>query len=114
MYTRSAMLIGFVMAFVLSASPAFAAETDSAGSLEEGQVATGFRWCKVQQVYRPLGSSRTYAYLESCSPSNLSGWIWCNDNECEKIMIAAAASYHWFGVNFHTTSSFNYVKLWRF
>jgi hypothetical protein len=38
----------------------------------------------------------------------------CNDNECEQILISAAASGNWFGINFTTTAgAFNYVRLWK-
>ncbi len=74
-------------------------------------ITSGFKWARVQQTYRYLGSSVTWAYLES--PVN--DWIQCNDNECEQILIAAAASGHWLGVNFTGTSStsFDHVRLWK-
>jgi hypothetical protein len=73
------------------------------------QVAPGFYWVKVQQVYRALGDNKTWVYIPSGAPA---GWWWCNDNECEKVLIAAAASAHWLGINFNTTNTFDHVRLW--
>lgn len=71
------------------------------------QVVKG--WYKVEQVYRDLGSSITWAYLEGPK-----AWISCNDNECEQILIAAAESYHWLYVNMTSASAFDAVRLWKY
>lgn len=64
-------------------------------------------WYKVQQTYRFIGSTVTWAYLEN------NGWIYCNDDECERILIAAAESYHWLYVNMTSSSTFNAVTLYK-
>lgn len=71
------------------------------------QLATG--WYKVQQTHRALGDSVTWAYLEGANT-----WIWCNDNECEQILVAAAESYHWLYVNMTSASAFDAVRLWKY
>lgn len=71
------------------------------------QLSTG--WYRVQQTYRFLGDSTTWAYLESANT-----WIACNDNECEQILIAAAESYHWLYVNMTSASTFNAVRLYKY
>lgn len=81
------------------------------------QVTVGFYWCKLQQSYRYLGDNKTWGYFEACQPSSGSPngqWWWCNDNECEQTFIAAAASAHFIGVNFNSTSTFSYVRLYKY
>lgn len=70
------------------------------------QLTTG--WYKVQQIYRFLGDSTTWAYLEGANQ-----WIWCNDNECEQTLIAAAESYHWLYLSMTSASTFNAVRLYK-
>lgn len=86
------------------------------GGLDGVQVATGLHWCKAQQSYRAIGDNKVWVYLESCQPASggLGGWWWCNDNECEKTFIAAAASAHYVGLEFPNTTSFNVVRLYKY
>jgi hypothetical protein len=94
---------------------AAAPELLSGGAASDGQVVPGFYWCHVQQTYRALGDNKTWAYLERCDGSTSpNGWWWCNDNECEKTFIAAAASAHYIGINFNGTNTFNVVRLYKF
>lgn len=71
------------------------------------QLTTG--WYRVQQTYRFLGDSSTWAYLEGANT-----WILCNDNECEQMLIAAAESSHWLYVNMTSASTFNAVRLYKY
>ncbi|HMT93421.1 hypothetical protein [uncultured Thiothrix sp.] len=71
------------------------------------QLTTG--WYRVQQTYRFLGDSSTWAYLEGPN-----AWILCNDNECEQMLIAAAESSHWLYVNMTSASTFNAVRLYKY
>jgi hypothetical protein len=76
------------------------------------QVTPGSYWCRGQQAFRVIGDNKTWLYLESCqTPGAAPTWIWCNDNECEKTLIAAAASGHWIGINFNTATTFSQVRL---
>lgn len=70
------------------------------------QLSTG--WYKVQQSYHFLGDTGTWAYLEG--PNS---WIYCSDDTCEHMLMAAAGSYHWLYVNMTSASSFNAVRLWK-
>ncbi len=87
----------------------------SSGVAATGQVTPGFYWCKGQQTYRVIGDNKTWLYLESCLSAGLAPiWVWCDDNECEKTFIAAAASTHYIGLNFNTATTFNIVRLFKF
>jgi hypothetical protein len=87
----------------------------SGGAASAGQVVPGFYWCHVQQTYRVIGDNKTWALIERCNGSTSpNGWWWCNDDECEKTFIAAAASAHFIGINFNGTSTFSSVRLYKF
>jgi hypothetical protein len=96
-----------------------AAESESAalsgGAASVGQVTPGFYWCHVQQSYRAIGDNKTSALIERCDGSTSpNGWWWCNDNECEKTFISAAASGNYIGINFNSSSTFSSVRLYKF
>lgn len=102
---------------IVSGAEAEAVAANSAlGGAVGPAVTVGLAWCRVQQSYRALGDTRTWAYLESCTTGGVAPlWVWCNDNECEQILIDAAASAHYLGVNFTTTAGvFNYVILYKY
>ncbi|TXH67829.1 MAG: hypothetical protein E6Q83_16200 [Thiothrix sp.] len=80
----------------------FAVSTRADGT----QLVSG--WYKVLQTYRLIGATVTWAYLEN------NGWIYCNDDECERILIAAAESYHRLYVNMTSSSTFNSVTLYKY
>jgi hypothetical protein len=87
----------------------------SGGAASVGQVTPGFYWCHVQQTYRAIGDNKTWAYIERCDGSTSpNGWWWCNDNECEKTFISAAASAHYIGISFNTSNTFNVVRLYKY
>ena len=71
-------------------------------------VAVGFHWDHCSQTYRALGSSRTWCYAE-----RLKTWVWTTDDQAEEMLIACAASYHWCGFNFTTTTSWNNMRIWK-
>jgi hypothetical protein len=106
-------LAGMLALPAVDAAEEGAPAAESFGGLANNvQVATGFYWCHTQQTYRALGDYRTWTYLEGCG---IPGWAWVNDNEAEKIFIAAAASAHWIGFNVTSTSgAFDHVRLWKY
>lgn len=115
-----AMTLGLASALVLPAAAsaeeaAASSAISTASGLASGQVTAGFYWCKGSQAHRDLGSTITWLYLESCQSAGAAPvWIACNDNECEKLLIAAAASAHYIGINFNTASTFNWMRLYKF
>lgn len=104
---------------MLALPAAVSAEEDAApsGGAAIGQFTPGFVWCRVQQSFRAITTPPqvyTWAYLENCGSNT--GWIGCNDDECEKTLLSAAASGHYLGVNFTGTgwNDFNSVRLYKF
>lgn len=100
------------LSFAQDAPEAASAQTDLSGVTGSTvQVTPGFYWVQVQQSFRAIGDNKTWIYVETAPAT---GWWWCNDNECEKTFIAAAASDHWVGINFNTSSTFDSVRLYKF
>ncbi|EGV19354.1 hypothetical protein [Thiocapsa marina] len=105
------------LSFAQAAPEAASAQSDLSGVTGATvQITPGFYWTKVQQTYRAIGDNKTWTYLESFygSSSTAPVWVWCDDNECEKTFIAAAASGHWLGINFNTTTTFDHVRLYKY
>jgi hypothetical protein len=73
----------------------------------------GFVWDHCQQTWRALGDNKTWCYLESNTT-----WIWTNDSIVQNMMLDAAASDHWFGINVNSFSggsfTFDYAILWKY
>lgn len=103
-------------AVVSGEEAATAAAVSVLGDAVGPAVTVGFAWCKVQQSSRTLGAGETWAYLESCQTAGIAPiWLWCNDNECEQMLIEAASSAHYLGINFTTTAgNFNQVRLYKY
>ena len=82
------------------------------GALTSGPQ-LGLNWDHCQQTWRALGDNKTWCYLESNTT-----WIWTNDSIVQNMMLDAAASDHWFGINVNSFSggsfTFNYAILWKY
>lgn len=58
--------------------------------------AGGYKWVKIKATRKYLGGARTWAQLRA---PNENVWISCDDNECEHILVTAAESGHWVGLD---------------
>jgi len=108
---KKLIIISFVLlASLIMTQPLMAEEvTGKALLTDNSNVTTGFKWDHCLQTYHHIGSSRTYCYLQSTKV-----WVWTTDDRAENMLIAGAASNHWVGINFNTSTSWNYIKMWKY
>ena len=109
---KKLIIISFVLlASLIIIQPLMAEEvTGKALVTDKSNITPGFKWDHCLQTYHAIGSTTTWCYLESTK-----GWIGTSDDRAETILIVAAASHNWIGINFISTGgTWNYMRLWKY